>query len=51
MLALIAAERTLDALPIMKWILAQQSATGGFGSTQNTVIELFNWSQHVCQHF
>lgn len=38
LLAFIAAGRILDGLPIMKWILAQQGSSGGFGSTQDTVM-------------
>lgn len=37
LLAYIAANRTMDGLPTMKWIVAQQSASGGFKSTQDTV--------------
>lgn len=38
LLAYIKAGRILDGLPVMKWIIAQQSATGGFKSTQDTVM-------------
>ncbi|KAG4071650.1 hypothetical protein HA402_011804 [Bradysia odoriphaga] len=38
LLAYIAANRTLDGLPIVRWIISQQSSTGGFKSTQDTVV-------------
>lgn len=38
LLAYIAAGRILDGLPVTKWLLAQQSSSGGYGSTQDTVI-------------
>ncbi len=38
LLAYIKAGRVLDGLPITKWLIGQQSASGGFQSTQDTVI-------------
>lgn len=38
LLAYIAANKTMDGLSIAKWIIAQQSASGGFKSTQDTVV-------------
>lgn len=37
LLAYVAADRTIECVPISKWIIAQQSSTGGFKSTQDTV--------------
>lgn len=38
LLAYIKAGRALNGLPITKWLISQQSASGGFKSTQDTVI-------------
>ncbi|KAJ6643551.1 CD109 antigen [Pseudolycoriella hygida] len=38
LLSYIKAGRIVDGLPIMKWLLSQQSSTGGFSSTQDTVM-------------
>ncbi|KAJ6633451.1 CD109 antigen [Pseudolycoriella hygida] len=38
LLAYIKAGKALDCLPIVNWLLAQQSNSGGFGSTQDTVV-------------
>lgn len=37
LLSYIKAGRVIDGLPIMRWLLSQQSSTGGFSSTQDTV--------------
>ena len=37
LLTYIKAGRVIDGLPIMRWLLSQQSSTGGFSSTQDTV--------------
>lgn len=43
LLAYIKAGRSLDGLPIAKWIISQQGASGGFKSTQDTVGFRHNW--------
>ncbi|XP_037049174.1 CD109 antigen-like [Bradysia coprophila] len=38
LLSYIKAGRVIDGLPVMRWLLSQQSSTGGFSSTQDTVM-------------
>ncbi|KAG4076804.1 hypothetical protein HA402_009150 [Bradysia odoriphaga] len=38
LLSYIKAGRIIDGLPVMRWMLSQQSSTGGFSSTQDTVV-------------
>jgi CD109 antigen len=39
-MALVTAKRSLEAIPIMKWLITQRSSTGGFYSTTDTVVGL-----------
>jgi CD109 antigen len=40
MLANFLADRTDDAVPVLKWLLAQRNERGGFHSTQDTIVGL-----------